>query len=349
MSFDQLIPSLVIAAVAAAVLCTLRLTLSWLGSRSTPSLFSGTLQAVAGAMNWVLLVLISLAIGASILAETPQAEHTLRVALVTLTLILLGLVCTGVPSKLAMQRLEERGNDPKMLTLYRVGSFLLGLLVWTAVGLVILDTAGADITALVASAGVGGIAVALASQSILSDILASCAIVLDEPFKIGDRLRFDAVEGTVDSIGVKTTRLSTMQGEVLVCPNAMLLNKTIRNLGGEVEDRAGQIRVPIPWHVPHAAVDQVIRATLSIQVPDTTMVQSQLGEPAEACIWLEVEFLTRSKQLESYEKARSQVLLAVLRLCSEYNVQLGRMAPWPTTINAPATVATSLTPRGPRG
>lgn len=347
MSFDQLIPALIVAAVAAALFSTVRLVLAWMGTRNATATPGAILMAVAEAMHWLLLVVFSLVIGASLMVTTPQFEHGVHVLIVTLTLVTMGRICTGVPGKLAMLRIAERGSDPRMITLYRVGSFLLGLLIWTAVVLVVLDTAGADITALVASAGVGGVAVALASQNILSDILASCAIVLDRPFEIGDRLRFDEVEGTVKSIGVKTTRLMTLQGEVLVCPNATLLDKMLRNMGGEVEARSGQVRVPLPWHTPPAVLDELMRDALAIVVADTTMVQSQLGAPTDACLWLEVEFSTRSKLLESYDKARSQVLLALLRLCAQYAAKLGRMAPWPETVATTSPARPTFA--GPRG
>lgn len=325
MSFANLIPACVLALVVAAGLATLRLMLGWLSFRREQALLVKVmLQATAAAMAWPLVGLIGLAAGSYVLASEPQALHVVKVSLVALTLILLGRICTGVPGTFALRRIEERGSDPRMLTIYRVGSFLLGTLIWTAILLVVLDTAGADVTALVASAGIGGVAVALAAQGLVGDLLASCVIVLDRPFEIGDRLRFGDVEGVVRSVGVKTTRLLTTNGEELVCPNALLLSQMIRNLGGEVKNRTGTIRVPVVWNASPGALRELLNALHLVRVADSRVTQVQMGEPSDFSLWLEVEFDSCAVSHEMYEQARGQVLLAVLEKCAELQVGVGR-------------------------
>jgi small-conductance mechanosensitive channel len=88
---------------------------------------------------------------------------------------------------------------------------------------------GIDITALVAGLGVGGIAVALAAQNILGDLFASWSIVLDKPFLVGDFIIIDGYSGTVEHIGLKTTRLRSLTGEQLIFSNSDLLKCRIRN------------------------------------------------------------------------------------------------------------------------
>src|SRR5690606_12235283 len=90
--------------------------------------------------------------------------------------------------------------------------------------LVIVDSLpGIEITALVASLGIGGIAVALAVQNILSDIFASLSITVDKPFVLGDFIIVDDFLGSVEHIGLKTTRLRSLSGEQLVFSNDDLL------------------------------------------------------------------------------------------------------------------------------
>ena len=119
---------------------------------------------------------------------------------------------------------------------------LLGLAakfaVWAAVSLFVLDNMGVNITALVAGLGVGGIAVGLAVQNILSDLFASLAIVLDKPFEIGDFVIFDQHLGTIETIGLKTTRIRSLSGEQIVCSNADLLSSRIKNYKRMMERRA---------------------------------------------------------------------------------------------------------------
>lgn len=110
-----------------------------------------------------------------------------------------------------------------------IAGLLLRMLLWVIMLLSILANAGVNITALVASLGVGGIAIALAVQTILSDVFASLSIGFDKPFEIGDFVVFNDVAGTIEHIGLKTTRIRSLSGEQIVCGNAILLQQTLHN------------------------------------------------------------------------------------------------------------------------
>ncbi|ABQ71156.1 MscS Mechanosensitive ion channel [Rhizorhabdus wittichii RW1] len=104
--------------------------------------------------------------------------------------------------------------------------------------LLILDNIGVNITGLVASLGIGGIAIGLAAQGIFSDLFASLAIIFDKPFRRGDTVKWDLTTGTVESIGLKTTRVRSTTGEEVVISNTNLLNKELRNLAHTLRRRA---------------------------------------------------------------------------------------------------------------
>ena len=91
---------------------------------------------------------------------------------------------------------------------------------WSIALLLIFQNLGFDITALIAGLGVGGIAVALAAQSVLSDLFSSLAIVLDRPFEVGDFIVFGDQSGTVEKIGIKTTRIRALSGEQIAVSNS---------------------------------------------------------------------------------------------------------------------------------
>jgi small-conductance mechanosensitive channel len=107
--------------------------------------------------------------------------------------------------------------------------FITKILLWTIILLIALDNLGINISALVAGLGIGGIAVALAVQNILGDLFASFSIFLDKPFVIGDFIIVDTYLGTIEHIGLKTTRVRSFSGEQLVFANADLLKSRIRN------------------------------------------------------------------------------------------------------------------------
>lgn len=117
-------------------------------------------------------------------------------------------------------------------------SFLGRVVIWVLVLLSTLDNLGINVTALVASLGIGGIAVALAMQNILGDLFASLSIAIDKPFVIGDFIILGEEMGTVEHVGLKTTRIRSLGGEQIVLSNNDLLQSRIRNYKRMQERRA---------------------------------------------------------------------------------------------------------------
>ena len=107
---------------------------------------------------------------------------------------------------------------------------LVNVVVWTFAIILILDNLGVNVTALVAGLGVGGIAIGFAAQGIFGDLFAALAILFDRPFKVGDVISYGGNVGTVEAIGLKTTRVRALSGEQLIISNAKLLDQQISNL-----------------------------------------------------------------------------------------------------------------------
>ena len=107
---------------------------------------------------------------------------------------------------------------------------LISFTVFAIAIILILDNLGVNVTALVAGLGIGGIAIGLAAQGIFSDLFAALSILFDKPFKRGDTIRYDNSTGTVERIGLKTTRLRSLTGEQLIMANTKLLEREIHNL-----------------------------------------------------------------------------------------------------------------------
>ncbi len=126
---------------------------------------------------------------------------------------------------LAESRFSESGQKATFSGL----SFLGRTLVWTVAILLILDNLGINISTLVTGLGIGGVAVALAVQNVLGDLLASLSIILDKPFVVGDSITVEQLQGTVEHIGLKTTRVRSVSGEIIVFSNTDLLKSRIRN------------------------------------------------------------------------------------------------------------------------
>jgi small-conductance mechanosensitive channel len=170
----------------------------------------------------------------------PQRIEDLSTALIVLTFwiqaALWGVAAVEFALKqrqdrmIAAGELKQSGSMSVLLFVARVAIFALAVLL-------ALDNLGVNITALVAGLGIGGIAIALAVQTVLGDLLASLSITLDKPFRVGDLLRIDDIEGVVEFIGVRSTRLRSVTGEQVIIANADLLKNRLRNLGRMPERR----------------------------------------------------------------------------------------------------------------
>ena len=163
-----------------------------------------------------------------VLAET-RVTLLSRLAIAALLLQVARWGDVGVRAWLHHYRAHRSGQDAASTTSTTALGFVARTLVWLIVILMILDNFGVNITTLVASLGIGGIAVALALQNILGDLFSSLSIVLDKPFVVGDFITVDDMSGTVENVGLKTTRIRGLGGEQIVFSNSDLLASRIRN------------------------------------------------------------------------------------------------------------------------
>src|SRR5262249_47160768 len=131
--------------------------------------------------------------------------------------------------------------------------FVVGLVIWSMMLLLALDNLGVQIKPLLAGLGIGGIAVALAVQTVLSDLLASMSITLDKPFVIGDFLTVDDMQGTVEHIGVKSTKLRSVSGEQIIMSNADIVKARVRNFG-RMRERRAVFRFVVDYDTPASAL-----------------------------------------------------------------------------------------------
>jgi small-conductance mechanosensitive channel len=171
------------------------------------------------------------------LTLSPRLHHAVSNVVLILMLLQVGLLA-GRSLRFYLEIKEmERGSDRLFAGSLDVINFVARMLIWSLLTLVALDNLGVNITALLAGLGVGGVAVALALQNVLGDLFASLSIALDKPFAVGDSLNIDAYTGSVEHIGIKTTRLRSENGEQIILSNADILKSRVRNYGRMPEQR----------------------------------------------------------------------------------------------------------------
>lgn len=174
--------------------------------------------------------LLAIYIGSLFLELPPKVSSLInKVALVALFTQLILWANTFIDLYSRQYREVKLKNDLTAATAIGMFAFIAKLVILSIIILVALDQMGMNITTLIAGLGVGGIAIALAVQHILGDLFASLTIILDKPFVVGDFLIVDDHKGTVENVGLKTTRVRSLSGELLVFPNSSLLQSRIRN------------------------------------------------------------------------------------------------------------------------
>ena len=128
-----------------------------------------------------------------------------------------------------IQRRAAEGHNETLSNAMGIIRLLISIALFAIAAIVILDNMGVNVTGLIAGLGIGGIAIGLAAQGIFSDLFASLSIIFDRPFRVGETIRYDTSTATVERIGLKSTRLRSVNGELLVISNTNLLGKEITN------------------------------------------------------------------------------------------------------------------------
>lgn len=196
------------------------------------------LLAAVRRTKWLFIIILALFIGMVVIEIPSPIRQNINNTIIVALLVQAGLWGSAVLQVVIEQyRQQQLEKDPASVTTLNVLNFVSKIVLWSLVFLLVLDNLGVNITALVAGMGVGGIAVALAVQTILGDLFASLSIVMDKPFVIGDFLIVGDLMGSVEYVGLKTTRLRSLSGEQLVFSNSDLLNSRIRNYGRMLERR----------------------------------------------------------------------------------------------------------------
>lgn len=235
--------------------------LARLAQRRPDSAIETLAHALKGTRNWLLLL-------AAILVATRFLDipERLDIRLAQLAFFLIALQLGMWLTRLiegALNRADRRSLPPRNPVIIGILSWSTQLLVWTVVLLAVLDNAGVNVDAFIASLGIGGIAVALAAQSILGDLMASLSIGLDKPFSVGDSITFSGNSGTVKRVGIKSTRIQSLSGEEIAIGNAALLKDLIRNLS-RMEERRIVFPVRLAIDTPRASAERFVADACAI-------------------------------------------------------------------------------------
>jgi small-conductance mechanosensitive channel len=244
------------------------------------------------------------------LSFDPKVDGVLRSAVVVV-LAYRALTMLQLSAEYAVRRAmtgpdadQARKDTAKTVTL------LLRGLLWVLAVIFVLDNMGVNVTSMVAGLGIGGVAVALAAQAVLGDLFSALAIHLDKPFIVGDFIIVGDCLGTVDRIGLKTTRLRSLSGELLVMSNSHLTSSTIRNYKRMYERRV-VFKFGLLYSTPAAALAELPGVVRGIIGKDKNLRfdRAHFSGLGESSLDFEVVYFVLSPDFNKYMDAHQAVLL----------------------------------------
>ncbi|MGC4027253.1 MAG: mechanosensitive ion channel family protein [Steroidobacteraceae bacterium] len=255
---------------------------------ATPEL----LEALASRTSRLVLLSVALYFAEKILSLPDKVDRAFNVIIVFGVAVQFALWAVAALGFFINRHYARRGGeDASSRASVTVLMFVGQLLIWAMFTLLALDNLGVNVTALVAGMGVGGIAIALAVQTILGDLLGSLSIALDKPFVVGDSLRIDDIEGRVEYVGIKSTRLRSVTGEQVILANADVLKSRVRNLG-RMPERRVNFRLRFAYGTPAADLAKVPALVEGVvkAVSDTRFVSCLLVEIGAYALEFEVTY-----------------------------------------------------------
>lgn len=191
-------------------------------------------------------------------------------------------------------------------------SVVIKTIIWIFALLTALSSLGINVTSLVAGLGIGGIAVALAAQNILSDLFSSFAIYLDRPFAVGDSIKIGDLIGTVEKIGIKTTRVRAQQGEEIIFPNKNIVSAQIHNLA-KMKERRVLLTLSVTYETDDKKLAQIPQWIQKIieNEPNVRFDRSHFKEFGDSALKFETIYFVTSSDYTIYMDAQQNINLAI--------------------------------------
>jgi small-conductance mechanosensitive channel len=322
---DAWLTAALTAAVALLVTIVLRrLLISRLGQlaeRTTTHVDDMVVEMLKATRTWV-LVAVAVLIALSPLRFPPTIARGLAPALKLVVLWQVALWAVAAIAFWVTHHMERRtGTHDRtsvaMLTAIGVGAKVF---IWVLIGLTALKSVfNVEITAWITGLGVSGIAVALAVQNILGDILAALAIVFDKPFDVGDSIGVDNISGTVERIGLKTTHIRSTTGEQIIIGNGDLLKSRLRNYKRMYQRRVA-FTLDVTYDTPPDVLERIpsiVEGIVTAQTP-VRFDRSHVSSFTDSSIRIETVYYVLDPDYKRYMDIQQAINLELLR---RFNVE----------------------------
>ena len=282
----------------------------------------GVIGGVLARTTILFMVFAAIDIVTSFAEPPPKVAHLADIAFTIAAALQAAIWARELILGLVARRVGEEPGETTLGNASAIIRVLVSVALFAIAIVVILDNLGVNVTALVAGLGIGGIAIGLAAQGIFSDLFAALSIVFDRPFRRGETIRFGTVTGTVERIGLKTTRIRSVTGEQVIMANTKLLEQEIANLA-DTRQRRVTIPFSLSYRTPPATIaalpDTIDEALAGLK--NVTLVRALATAFGPSAIECELVYDQRTNDPDSVARTRSEVLLAVAALFARDKVE----------------------------
>jgi small-conductance mechanosensitive channel len=290
---------------------------------STDNQIDDLLVSTLKQTKFLILFVVSAYMASYAITLKPSIMALWQKAVVLILILQGGLwASAGISFWLGRTIQKKMDQDSSSATIITFLGFVARLILWTIVLLLVLDNLGVNITGLVTGLGIGGIAVALAVQNILGDLFASLSIVLDKPFVIGDFIVVDTLSGTIEHIGLKTTRIRSLGGEQLIFSNNDLLKSRIRNY-----KRMSERRIVFSFGVVYQtslkklkAIKEIVRNIIEKE-EETRYDRVHFKEYGDSALNFEVVYFIKQPDYNIYMNVQEAINLELFRRFQEEGIE----------------------------
>ncbi|HLW01039.1 MAG TPA: mechanosensitive ion channel family protein [Ktedonobacterales bacterium] len=214
---------------------------------------------------------------------------------------------------------NHHATAPILINLTIIGKALL----WVFGIFIVLSNAGVNITSLIAGLGIGGVAVALGLQSILSDLFSSFAIHFDKPFVVGDLILVGDQMGFVEKIGIKTTRIRALQGEEVIFANTLLTGTQIQNFR-KMRQRRVVFTIGVAYETPRTVLQEIpaLLRTIIENRPKVRFDRAHFFQFDPSALTFEIVYFVLTDDYKTYMDAQQEINFGILEAFAERNIAL---------------------------
>ena len=289
----------------------------------THSGLDDTVVQVLGQTKTLLVAAISVFVASRYLDLPARVDSALRGAAIIAAFLQVG-IWAGTLLASGIERYHQRvmARDAGSATAVRAMGFAARVLMWSILLLLALDNLGVDVTAMVAGLGIGGIAVALAVQNVLGDILASVSIIADRPFVVGDFIIVEDYMGTVEYVGLKTTHVRSLGGEQIIFSNNDLLKARLRNYK-RMSERRAVFTFGLAYETTVEQIEKVaqwLRDTINTN-PKLRLERAHFFKFGESSLDFEVAYWVRDADYGHYMDQQQALNLGLMKLLADNGIE----------------------------